>query len=89
MTNLTAYTAATVHLAAAVVRHVATGLDLIADTVHPEIVMHITEGTWRRVWCSTCHASHAAVTMYAHNGDPTDARPIGEYVDCDQEDDDE
>lgn len=86
MSYLTAYTADTLHLAAAVLRHVADGINLAGSWLNPAHTVHIEAGSTRRQWCEEHHTWEAAVIMYAHDGDPTDARAIGEWVDCDQED---
>ena len=85
--SLRAYLAETVGLASAIVRHVADGLTLVAEAINPPWSVHITTGTVRTVWCEDCHANHHATTVYAHGTDPTAAHPVGEWIDCDQEDD--
>lgn len=90
MSRQLAYAAATVHLAAAVVRHLADGLNLLGEAINPSHVVTLTHGATRREWCEECRTHHAAVTVYAHdNDDPTDARPVGSWVDCDLHNDPE
>lgn len=89
MSAATAYAAQTVHLAAAIIRHAAEGLDLIGNVINPAHVGNIEAGRTRRRWCEQHRVWEATATIYQDHGDPTKAVPVGEWIDCDSDDDED
>lgn len=82
-----AYLAATAHLAAAIVRHLADGLNLIGDTINPSHHLTITTGSTRLEWCDECRVHHETRHRLRLRPRPhRHSHPVGTWTDCDNDD---